>query len=117
MFSLKETIRSAQVSLWFMFLTFPIMVIRVNAIEKTITWRWENMVFIGLGSFILSIFGRIFFERQKSRRERQIEEKIQRRNIIPICVAHPFTPLSFQRLDPRRQVRVVLRVSHQPSAQ
>ncbi len=89
MFSLKETIRSAQVSLWFMFLTFPIMVIRVNAIEKTITWRWENMVFIGLGSFILSIFGRIFFERQKSRRERQIEEKIQRRNIIQIALREP----------------------------
>lgn len=86
--SFKETKRSALVSLWFMFLTFPVMVMKVDAIEKTITWRWENMAFIGIGSFILSLFGRAFFERQKSRRQRQIEQNIEKRNLIQIIISH-----------------------------
>jgi len=86
--SFKETKRSALVSLWFMFLTFPVMVMKVDAIEKTVTWRWENMAFIGIGSFILSLFGRAFFERQKSRRQRQIEQNIEKRNLIQIIISH-----------------------------
>ncbi|MCP4076572.1 MAG: branched-chain amino acid ABC transporter permease [Gammaproteobacteria bacterium] len=89
MISLKESKRSALVSLWFMFLTFPIMVIKVDAIEKTIIWRWENMFYVGFGSFILSIFGRIFFERQKNRREKQLSEKIQQHNLIQILLREP----------------------------
>lgn len=89
MFSFKETRRSLLISLWFMFLTFPVMVIKVNAIEKTITWRWENMLYIGLGSFILSIFGKLFFERQKSRRERQISEKIEQHSLIQRALREP----------------------------
>ncbi|MGZ6208291.1 MAG: branched-chain amino acid ABC transporter permease, partial [Syntrophales bacterium] len=46
--------QSVVVSLWFMFLTFPIMVIRVNTIENIIEWRWMNMIYVGAGSFILS---------------------------------------------------------------
>ena len=86
--SFKETKRSALVSLWFMFLTFPVMVMKVDAIERTISWRWENMAFIGIGSFILSLFGRAFFERQKSRRQRQIEQNIEKRNLVQIIISH-----------------------------
>ncbi len=89
MISLKESKRSALVSLWFMFLTFPIMVIKVDAIEKTIIWRWENMFYVGFGSFILSIFGRIFFERQKHRREQKLAEKINSHNLIQIVLREP----------------------------
>ncbi|MBT3203371.1 MAG: branched-chain amino acid ABC transporter permease [Gammaproteobacteria bacterium] len=89
MISLKESKRSALVSLWFMFLTFPIMVIKVDAIEKTVIWRWDNMFYVGFGSFILSIFGRIFFERQKHRRERKLAEKINKHNLIQIVLREP----------------------------
>ena len=51
---LAEIKKSFLVSLWFMFLTFPIMVIRVNPIEKIVEWRWSNMVMVGAGSFFLS---------------------------------------------------------------
>ena len=44
--------RSFLVSVWFMFLAFPIMVIRVNTIEKVVVWRWKNMLFVGIGSFL-----------------------------------------------------------------
>jgi len=89
MISLKESKRSALVSLWFMFLTFPIMVIKVDAIEKTINYRWDNMFYVGFGSFILSIFGRIFFERQKNRREKKLVEKIKQHNLIQIVLREP----------------------------
>ena len=50
--------QSIVISLWFMFLTFPIMAIRVNTIENIIEWRWMNMVYVGAGSFILSFLWR-----------------------------------------------------------
>ena len=46
--------KSIFISLWFMLLTFPILVIRVNTIEKVVEWRWRNMAFIGIGSFLFS---------------------------------------------------------------
>ncbi len=63
---MNELKKSILVSLWFMFLTFPIMVIRVNSIERTVTWRWENMALIGLGSFVLSFVWRWALRRKKS---------------------------------------------------
>jgi hypothetical protein len=47
----NELKKSFLVSLWFMFLTFPIMVIRVNTVENIIQWRWANLFFVGIGSF------------------------------------------------------------------
>jgi branched-chain amino acid transport system permease protein len=55
---MNELKKSILVSLWFMFLTFPLMVIRVNTIENTVVWRWENMALIGIGSFVLSFVWR-----------------------------------------------------------
>src|SRR6056297_3597950 len=49
---LKELRRSLLLSIWFMVLTFPIMVIRVNTITNTIEWRWERLILIGIGSFV-----------------------------------------------------------------
>ena len=47
-----------------MFLTFPIMVIRVNTVENVVEWRWENMLFIGIGSFFLSFVWRYMIKRR-----------------------------------------------------
>lgn len=55
---MNELRKSFLVSLWFMFLTFPIMVIRVNTAENIVVWRWENMALIGVGSFVLSFVWR-----------------------------------------------------------
>ena len=49
-----------------MFLTFPIMVIRVNTIEKVIEWRWQNLLIVGLGSFFLSFVWRYFIKQQEA---------------------------------------------------
>ncbi len=65
MFNFSEIGKSFFVSLWFMFLTFPIMVIRVNPVEKVIEWRWKNMLFIGVGSFVLSFVWRYLLARKE----------------------------------------------------
>ncbi len=66
MIDLSEIKKSFFTSLWFVFLTFPIMVIRVNTIEKTIEWRWHNMVFVALAGFVLSYLWRYFLRRKES---------------------------------------------------
>jgi branched-chain amino acid transport system permease protein len=63
---MNELKKSILVSLWFMFLTFPLMVIRVNSIEKTVIWRWENMALIGIGSFVLSFVWRWALRRKEA---------------------------------------------------
>ena len=43
---MKDLKQSFFISIWFMLLTFPLMVIRVNTIEKTIQWRWVNLAIV-----------------------------------------------------------------------
>ncbi|MFZ4441071.1 MAG: ABC transporter permease subunit, partial [Syntrophales bacterium] len=64
-----EIKKSLFISLWFMLLTFPVLVIRVNTIEKVIEWRWRNMALIGIGSFILSFFWRRLLIRKERGRQ------------------------------------------------
>ena len=71
MFSYKEIKKTALISLWFVFLTFPIMVIKVDSIEKTVLWRWENALYIGVGIFLL----RFFIEFLKDRNNKRIAAK------------------------------------------
>ncbi len=47
--------RSLLVALWFIFLTFPLVVIRVNTVEQVIEWRWMNMVAVGIGAFVINM--------------------------------------------------------------
>ena len=71
MFPVKELKRSALISLWFVFLTFPIMVIKVNPIERTVVWRWENMYFVAIGSFVISILSKVYLIRKERRSGRK----------------------------------------------
>ena len=66
MFSLSEIKKSVLVAIWFMFLTFPIMVIKVNTIYKTIEWRWERIIFVGVGAFVLSFVWRFLIARKEA---------------------------------------------------
>ncbi len=61
----NELKKSFLVSLWFMFLTFPIMVIRVNTVENIIQWRWANLFLVGIGSFVLSALWRYLIRRKE----------------------------------------------------
>ncbi len=58
---------SILIALWFVFLTFPLAVVRVDPIEKTVAWRWENMLAVAAGAFILSLAGRSWLRRTRGR--------------------------------------------------
>ena len=55
--------QSIVISIWFMFLTFPIIVIRVNTIENVVEWQWMNMIYVGCGSFVMSFLWRYFLDK------------------------------------------------------
>lgn len=68
-----EIKRSLGVSLWFVFLTFPLMVVRVDSINETIEWRWMNMLWVALGSFVLSLVSRWYFRHRETRASNPLE--------------------------------------------
>lgn len=84
---MEDMKQSVIVSLWFMFLTFPIMVIRVNTIENVIEWRWINMIYVGAGSFILSLIWRYLSGKDISRRKESIDARGGRRSILQRLVS------------------------------
>jgi branched-chain amino acid transport system permease protein len=67
--ALSELKKSFFIAIWFMILTFPIMVIRVNTIENLVEWRWRNMAFIGVGGFLLSFVWRWLLRRKEQGRK------------------------------------------------
>jgi len=71
MFTLKEFKKTALISLWFVFLTFPIMVIKVDPIERVIQWRWHNALYVAIGIFVI----RTLIEFLKERKNRSDANK------------------------------------------
>ncbi len=57
--------QSLLIALWFVFLTFPLLVIRVNTIEKVVEWRWRNMLVTALVSFFLALAWHHFLEKRE----------------------------------------------------
>ena len=56
-----KNFRNALVTaLWFMFLTFPIMVIKVNTTENLIIWRWHNLLYVGVTAFTASLLTALY---------------------------------------------------------
>ena len=64
-----ELKKSVLAAIWFMFLTFPIMAIRVNTIYKTIEWRWSRVAMVGIGVFFLSYLWRYLIRRKEAGRK------------------------------------------------
>ncbi|MGE4263547.1 MAG: branched-chain amino acid ABC transporter permease [Desulfovibrio sp.] len=56
--------KSAIAALWLAFLTLPVMVIRVNTIEQTVTWRWMHLVYMLAGSFVLAVAWHFMMDRR-----------------------------------------------------
>jgi len=56
--------KSVAASLWLSFLTLPIMVIRVDTVEKIVTWRWMHLVWMLVGSFVLAVAWHFMMDRR-----------------------------------------------------
>lgn len=65
-----------------MFLTFPILVIRVNTTEKLVTWRWENMLYMGIGSFLLSFLWRYMLRQKEIGRKKENAADARKPSIV-----------------------------------
>ncbi|MFO7495804.1 MAG: branched-chain amino acid ABC transporter permease [Desulfobacterales bacterium] len=63
--TLAEIKKSLLAAAWFMFLTFPIMVIKVNTIEKTVEWHWVRLLYVAAGGFVFSFLWRYFLRRKQ----------------------------------------------------
>ena len=50
--------QSVLIALWFVFLTFPLMVVKVNTLKNIVEWRWMNMLWVAIGAFLLSLVWR-----------------------------------------------------------
>lgn len=89
MFSLKEIQRCLLLSLWFVFLTFPIMVIKVDPFERVVHWRWENMAYVAIGSFFLSILFRMLLRRSEQGKTESIEGQEKKTPLITQILETP----------------------------
>jgi branched-chain amino acid transport system permease protein len=63
---MKNLKNSLLIALWFMFLTFPIMVIKVNTLDNVVEWRWANLAYVGIGAFALSFLWRRMLKRKRA---------------------------------------------------
>lgn len=70
MMTFKDIRNATAIGLWFMFLTFPLLVIKVNPVEKTVIWRWHNLLLVGTASFAAYLVSRMVLRRREARQER-----------------------------------------------
>ena len=66
--------RSLGISLWFMFLTLPLMVVRVNTVSREVEWRWANLVWVGVCAFAIAWFWQFSIRRRELKRARASAE-------------------------------------------
>ncbi|WP_071547147.1 high-affinity branched-chain amino acid ABC transporter permease LivM [Pseudodesulfovibrio hydrargyri] len=81
--------KSLLVALWFVFLTFPIMVIRVNTIENTVVWHWSRIGYVALAIFFGSFVWRWLLARKElkkddTRNETRVESLLTQLQSHPI---------------------------------
>ncbi len=60
--------RALGISLWFMFLTLPLMVVRVNTINQEVEWRWHNLLWVGVAAFAIAWLWQFAIERRAAMR-------------------------------------------------
>jgi len=66
--------RSLGIALWFMFLTLPLMVVRVNTVSREVEWRWPNLVWVGLCAFAIAWFWQFSIERRATKRAQAVTD-------------------------------------------
>ncbi len=99
-----------------MFLTFPIMVIKVNTVNNTIEWRWLNMIYIGVGVFFLSILWRYLMLKKLEGSKKEKKDKpsliqkifAERRTALPVAVLLGLFTLAFPHIFSMYQTNIMI---------
>ena len=69
-------------ALWFAFLTFPLVVIKVHPYENTVDWRWLNLLYAALLGFFGSLARQIFVAVKARRTQGTISQQQKRKKIL-----------------------------------
>jgi branched-chain amino acid transport system permease protein len=72
----KEIKQSFFIALWFIVLTFPIMVIKVNTIKHTVLFRWNNILWVGIAGFFASLVWNYFLRVKEEKKKSEINDDI-----------------------------------------
>jgi branched-chain amino acid transport system permease protein len=73
---LKELKKGFLTSLWFVFLTFPIVVIKVDPIERTVGWRWDNALYMAIGTFCVYFLVKYIQHRKENQASRSDRKEV-----------------------------------------
>ncbi len=76
MVTIKDIKQSFFIALWFMLLTFPIMVIKINPVRNAIDFRWDNLFIVGLAGFFASLLWTYFMRAKELRRKKKTGDDI-----------------------------------------
>ncbi len=88
MVSLKELKKGFFTSLWFVFLTFPIVVIKADPIEKTVIWRWHNAIYMAIGTFSVYLLIK-YYQYRKEHKTHHDDNKEETRSLIHRALQNP----------------------------
>lgn len=111
--------KSIIVSLWFMFLTLPIMGVYVNSLENTVTWHFDRIGYVGIGVFFLSFVWRFLMEKREMGRKQEEENgevkqsllsklATKREFYIPFIAAVAIFALIFPRIFSMYQTNIMI---------
>ncbi|BHH83135.1 high-affinity branched-chain amino acid ABC transporter permease LivM [Desulforhopalus sp. 52FAK] len=89
MLSYQEIKKTALISLWFVFLTFPILVIKVDPVERIVEWRWENALYIGVGIFLMRTLIEYIKYRNNKRQGAKSDKDKESYSWIHTIIANP----------------------------
>lgn len=63
---MSVVVKALLVSGWFMVLTFPLLVLKVDTMAQRVIFRWDNLINMGVASFVLALFWHWSFARKAS---------------------------------------------------
>ncbi|MDO5483284.1 MAG: high-affinity branched-chain amino acid ABC transporter permease LivM [Desulfovibrionaceae bacterium] len=61
---MRRVTKALLCAVWFMLLTFPVLCLKVNSLENTITWHTERALWLGAGIFVLALLWDWCFSRK-----------------------------------------------------
>ena len=61
---MQRVIKAAVAALWFMLLTLPVLGLKLNTIERTVTWRLDRIALLGVAIFGLAMLWDWCFSRK-----------------------------------------------------
>ncbi len=89
MLSLNDIKKGGLISLWFIFLTFPIMVVKVDPLERIIRMRWQNALMVGVGTFLIYLLMTFLKNRKENLAAAQEHEEVDDTSFIHRILANP----------------------------